>query len=108
MKELLDIDGLYWNVHQRRKEYYKLEDTLGSVLFAMLAHDYIEMKLFGREYQDYLRNYIKLENGILFHDTLNSVMGIITPRSSSMTLSEVEGIIGSEWRWSIKEDYLYW
>lgn len=37
------------------------------------------MELFAKEYKDYLRKYIELKNGIPFHDTLNCVMGLLSP-----------------------------
>jgi len=36
------------------------------------------MALFARQYQDYLRKYIGLENGIPSHDTLNRAMGLLS------------------------------
>lgn len=52
---------------------HKLKDILVIVLFATLANadDRVEMELFAKEYQDFLRQYIKLKNSIRSHDTLN-------------------------------------
>lgn len=57
----------------------KLKDILVLVLFATLANadDWVEM--FGKEYQDYLRNYIELKNGIPSHDTISRGMGLASP-----------------------------
>ena len=37
------------------------------------------MALFAENYQDYLRKYIELKNGIPSHDTIRCVMGMISP-----------------------------
>ena len=60
---------------------HKLKDILVIVLFATLANadDWVEMEMFAKEYQDCLRKYIELKNGILSHDTLNRVMGLLSP-----------------------------
>ena len=39
----------------------------------------MEIELFAKEYQDYLRRYIELKNGIPSHDTINRVMGLLSP-----------------------------
>ena len=67
------------DVRQARKVRHKLKDILVIVLFATLANadDWVEM--FAKEYQDYLRKYIDLENGIPSHDTRNRVMGLLSP-----------------------------
>ena len=39
----------------------------------------MEMALFAESYQDYLRKYIELKNGIPSHDTIRHVMGMISP-----------------------------
>lgn len=45
----------------------------------MNADDWVEMALFAESYQDYLRKYIELKNGIPSHDTIRRVMGMISP-----------------------------
>jgi hypothetical protein len=69
------------NVCQARKGRHKLKDILVIVLFATLANaDYwVEMVWFSKQYQDYLRKYIVLKNGIPSHDTLHRVMGLMSP-----------------------------
>ena len=37
------------------------------------------MALFAENYQDYLRKYIELKNGVPSHDTIRRVMGMIAP-----------------------------
>lgn len=81
MEELLNWMEYIEDVRQARKVRHKLKDILVIVLFATLANadDWVEMEMFAKEYQDYLRKYIGLENGIPSHDTLNRVMGLLSP-----------------------------
>ena len=81
MEELLDWMEYIEDVRQERKVRHKLKDILVIVLFATLANadDWVEIAMFAREYQDYLRKYIELKNGIPSHDTINRVMGLISP-----------------------------
>ena len=81
MEELLEWMEYIEDVRQTGKVRHKLKDILVIVLFATLADadDWVEIALFAEEYQDYLRKYIELKNGIPSHDTLNRVMGMISP-----------------------------
>lgn len=69
------------DTRQERKIKHLLKDIIVIVLFATLANadDWVEMAMFAEEHQEYLRKYIKLENGIPSHDTLCRVMGMINP-----------------------------
>ena len=81
MEELLNWMEYIEDVRQAKKVCHKLKDILVIVLFATLANadDWVEMELFAKEYQDFLRNYIELKNGIPSHDTINRVMGMLSP-----------------------------
>lgn len=81
MKELLDWMEYIEDVRQARKVRHKLKDILVIVLFATLANadDWVEIAAFADEYQDYLKRYIGLENGVPSHDTISRVMGLISP-----------------------------
>ena len=69
------------DIRQQTKVRHKLKDILVIVLFATLANadDWVEIALFAETYQDYLRNYIELKHGVPSHDTINRVMGMISP-----------------------------
>lgn len=41
------------------------------------ADDWVEMEVFGREHEDFLRNYLELPNGIPSHDTLQRVYAMV-------------------------------
>ena len=81
MQELLDWMEYIEDNRQQRKVRHKLKDILVIVLFATLANadDWVEMALFAENYQDYLRKYIELKNGVPSHDTIRRVMGMIAP-----------------------------
>ena len=51
------------------------------VLFATLANadDWVEIALFANLHKDYLKKYIELKNGVPSHDTIQRVMGLISP-----------------------------
>lgn len=54
------------DARQARKVRHKLKDVLVIVLFATLANadDWVEMEMFAKAYQEYLRRYVELKNGI--------------------------------------------
>ena len=81
MKELLDWMEYIEDIKQPRKVRHKLKDILVIVLFATLANadDWVEIEMFARFHQEYLRKYIKLENGIPSHDTIMRVMSMVSP-----------------------------
>ena len=66
IEELLNWKEYIEDVRRARKVRHKLKDIMVIVLFATLANadDWVEMEMFAKEYQDYLRKYIGLENGI--------------------------------------------
>ena len=47
------------------------------VLFAKLANadDWVEVEIFAKSSEEFLKQYIELENGIPSHDTIQRVMG---------------------------------
>ena len=81
MEELLFWMEYIEDVRQPWKVKHSLKDILVIVLFATLANadDWVEIALFADSYQDYLKRYIALENGVPSHDTIQRVMGLISP-----------------------------
>ncbi len=69
------------DVRQVKKVRHLLKDILVIVLFATLANadDWVEIALFAENFQNYLKKYIELKNGIPSHDTIQRVMGMISP-----------------------------
>ena len=72
MDELLQWMEYIEDIRQQSKVRHSLKDILVIVLFAALANadNWVEMALFAESYQDYLRKYIELRNGLPSHDTL--------------------------------------
>lgn len=81
MEELLQWMEYIEDIRQEKKVRHLLKDILVIVLFATLANadDWVEIALFAENYQDYLRKYIELKNGLPSHDTIRRVMGMISP-----------------------------
>lgn len=81
MEELLQWMEYIEDVRQEKKVRHLLKDILVIVLFATLANadDWVEIAIFAEDYQDYLRKYIELKNGPPSHDTIQRVMGMISP-----------------------------
>lgn len=81
MEELLQWMEYIEDVCQERKVRHLLKDILVIVLFATLANadDWVEIALFAQVYEDYLKKYIELRNGPPSHDTIQRVMGMISP-----------------------------
>ena len=96
MQELLDWLEYIEDDRQQRKIRHTLKDILVIVLFATLANadDWVEMALFAENYQDYLRKYIELKNGIPSHDTIRCYGDDIT-RNLTTTLWKMAGPIKS-------------
>lgn len=55
---------------QQSKVRHRLKDIIVIVLFAMLANadDWVEIGIFATYHEEYLRTYIRLENGVPSHD----------------------------------------
>ena len=91
MKELLDWMEYIEDIRQPGKVRHKLKDILVIVLFATLANadDWVEIEMFARFHQEYLRKYIKLENGIPSHDTIMRVMSTGDYRQGALSVLEI-------------------
>lgn len=81
MKALLDYVSTVTDIRQEKKVQHKMMDIIMLVFFAMLANadDWVEMEVFGREHEDFLRRYLELPNGIPSHDTIQRVFAIVPP-----------------------------
>ena len=81
MEELLEWMEYIEDIRQASKIRHKLKDILVIVLFATLANadDWVEIQLFAETYEEYLKKYIELKNGIPSHDTITPVMGMLDP-----------------------------
>lgn len=79
MKALLDYVSTVTDIRQEKKVLHKMMDIIMLVFFATLgdADDWVEMEVFGKEHEDFLRNYLELPNGIPSHDTIQRVFAIV-------------------------------
>lgn len=81
MKALLEYVSTVTDIRQEKKVLHKMKDIIMLVFFAMLANadDWVEMEVFGKEHEDFLRNYLELPNGIPSHDTIQRVFAMVHP-----------------------------
>lgn len=79
MKALLDYVSTVTDIRQEKKVLHKMMDIIMLVFFAMLANadDWVEMEVFGKEHEKFLRNYLELPNRIPSHDTIQRVFAIV-------------------------------
>lgn len=79
MKELLDYASAVTDIRQEKKVLHKMTDIIMLVFFATLANadDWVEMEVFGKEHEAFLRNYLELPNGIPSHDTIQRVFAMV-------------------------------
>lgn len=79
MKALLDYVSTVTDMRQEKKVLHKMMDIIMLVFFAMLANadDWVEMEVFGKEHEAFLRNYLELSNGIPSHDTIQRVFAMV-------------------------------
>lgn len=81
MESLIEWIELIEDVRQQSKVRHSLVDIIVIVLFAMLANanEWEEIAFFAEAHEEYLKKYIKLDNGVPSHDTIRRVMGMINP-----------------------------
>ena len=66
---------------QEKKVLHKMGDIIALVFFALLANanEWVEIELFGKEHEEFLRKYLELPNGIPSHDTIQRVFAMVSP-----------------------------
>ena len=81
MEELLEWMEFIEDGQQQSKVRHSLRDILVIVLFASLgnADDWVEIGIFAKVHEEYLRTYIPLRHGVPSHDTIQRVMAMIAP-----------------------------
>lgn len=81
MEELYEWLDSIQDYRQPAKVRHKLKDIIVIVLFAPLGNsdNWEEIEDFAVCYEDYLRQYIELPNGIPSHDTIQRVMAMVNP-----------------------------
>ena len=83
---------------QRGKVRHRLKDILVIVLLATLANadDWVEIGIFAQYHEAFLRKYIRLENGIPSHDTIQRVMALISPDLMQQIMARWHEVLNSE------------
>ena len=82
MEFLEQLEWVAWmDSRQQSKVRHKLKDILIIVLFATFADadDWVEIGMFAKIHEAYLRKYIALENGVPSHDTIQRAMAMMSP-----------------------------
>ena len=81
MDEVLRMIEIVEDKRQSWKVKHKLLDIVVIVLFAKKANaeDWEEIEYCAEYNEEFLRQYIELENGVPSHDTIEKVMGMIDP-----------------------------
>ena len=81
MENLLRFLNLVTDLRQAKKVRHKMSDIIALVYFALLANaeDWVEIEVFGREHEAFLRRYLELPNGIPSHDTIQRVFTMVSP-----------------------------
>jgi predicted transposase YbfD/YdcC len=76
---------------------YDLAETLVIAVLAILCgmENFVEMEIFGREREDWLRKFLKLEHGIPSHDTFGDIFAALDP--------EAFGIAFANWVENLRE-----
>lgn len=95
MEKLLQWMEYIEDVRQEKKVRHKLKDILVIVLFATLANadDWVEIAEFAQIHEDYLKKYIGLENGVPSHDTIQRVMGMVSPAALQQLYVKWQGLL---------------
>lgn len=64
-----------------KKCHHKLCDilTIGLLTYLSNGEDYEDMVLFGNTHEEFLKEFLELENGIPSHDTFNRVFSVLEP-----------------------------
>ena len=64
-----------------KKVRHKMMDIIMLVFFATLANadDWVEIEVFGKEHEHFLREYLELPYGIPSHDTIQKVFAMAPP-----------------------------
>ena len=81
MKKFIESLEIIEDKRQSSKVRHKIQDVIVVVLMGTLANanTWEEIEIFAEAHEEFLKQYIQLENGIPSHDTMQRVMGMIEP-----------------------------
>ena len=109
MTEILKIIELIEDKRQEKKVRHKLLDIVVVMLFAKLANadDWQEVEIFAKSNEEFLRQYIELENGISSHYTMQRVMGSIAPEYMQDVYKKWNGLVNGNEGEALQKNHLY-
>ena len=83
MMKIFNILDNYNDPRQSWKVKHSIKDIVAITLFATIANanEWTEIQAFAEMNEDFLRQYLTLENGIPSHDTIQRVIGIVDPKA---------------------------
>ena len=83
---------------QQSKVRHALKDIVVIALFATFADagDWVEIAMFGKIYEAYLRKYLRLENGVPSHDTIQRAMAMLSPEVFQRIAADFQAIMNRE------------
>ena len=82
MEFLEQLEWIAWmDSRQQSKVRHALKDIVVMVLFATFADadDWVEIAMFAKIHEAYWRKYLRLENGVPSHDTIQRAMAMLSP-----------------------------
>lgn len=82
---------------RQKKVKNKLLDIVIIMLFAKLANadDWEEIEIFAKSNEEFLKQYMELENGVPSHDTIQRVMGSIAPEHMQSVYGKWNELVNS-------------
>ena len=94
-KPLIEVFKALPDPRQGNGIRHKLDEILTIAILAIICEctQFTEMEVYGKENEDWLRTFLKLENGIPSHDTFGDVFALLAPEIIEKHFMEwVEGI----------------
>lgn len=81
MRELVKKLDMVTDNRQKKKVRHKMSDIIALVFFATLsnADEWVSIEIFGNEHEEFLQEYLELPGGIPSHDTIQRVIGMVSP-----------------------------
>lgn len=98
MRNLLEYLGTVIDKRQERKVLHKMSDIIAIVFLAMLANanEWVEIEIFAKEHEAFLRRYLELPNGIPSHDTIQRVFAMVSPEFLQRFRAQWDEMLNSE------------
>ena len=97
MMELLERIEFIEDSRQKAKVRHRMIDIIILVLLAVLsgADDWVEIGIFAKSHEKYLRQYVKLESGVPSHDTIQRVMALVSPEHMQELMTAWQEIVNA-------------